>query len=248
MLEDGGFSVEPIYWLNRAQPSLHGGAAATEFGSLPYPGDANRSLGAEVSFPAGRSNSLRFSYFRVQGNGNSTIPETADIFSEGYDAGDYVTASYNLQSFKASWDYLSYSWNNRAGKIRFKTLYEVQYDTISTTVFAPFKAQVTDSSGTTDTNVANGSKSLILPTLGVEFEQGIGRHFRWEAKGSGFGIPHHANIWDAQADIAVRVAQFEIIAGEKAYHFKTSSRADEYFVDTLSGAFVGIRYYLGRRD
>ena len=248
IIEDGGLSIEPIYWLNRAQPSLYGGAAATGFGNLAYPGNANPSLGGELSMPAGHSNTLRLTYFRAQGNANTTETQSPTIFGESYVPGDYLASNYTLQSAKLSWDYLSYTWYKKSGKIRLKTLYEVQFDTISTTISAPFKPPTTDSSGNTDYYIANGSKNLIYPTLGLEFEERLGHHFRWEAKGSGFGVPHHGDIWDAQADIAVRVGQVEILAGEKAYHFKTSTQADEYFTDTLSGAYVGLRYYWGRSE
>ena len=248
VLEDGGLSIEPIYWFNRAQPDLRGGAAATEFGSISYPGNANRSIGGELGVPAGRSNTLRFSYFRTQGNANTTVSQTASIFGEGYSPGDYIVANYRLQSAKISWDYLSYTWHKRSGPIRLKTLYEVQFATISTNFAAPLKPVTTDSSGNTDDNTAHGSKNVFDPTFGVTLDQPIGHHFRWELTGSGFGIPHHGNIWDAQADIAVHFKQFELLAGEKAFHFKTSARGDEYFTDTLSGVFVGLRYYWGRQE
>jgi hypothetical protein len=99
--------------------------------------------------------------------------------------------------------------------------------------------------GSTDTNTAVGSKNIFLPTFGLELEQALGRHFRWEAKGSGFGFPHHSNMWDAQALIAIRFGGLELIGGEKAYHFKSSAQGNEYFSDTLSGPFVALRYYFG---
>jgi len=246
ILEDGGFSIEPFYWLNRAQPSLFGGKTATTFGNLDYPGNANYSVGGEIAFPAGRSNSLRISYFRGQGNANSTLSQNANIFSENYSAGDYLSANYLIQGAKVSWDYLSYTWHKRAGAIRLKTLWEVQYVNVGTNIIAPLKEATTDtSSGSTDFNTAQGAKNLILPTLGLGFEQRIGHHFRWELKGSGFGIPHRSDIWDAEGSIAIRVRQFEILGGEKAFHFKTTPQADQYFTDTLSGAYVGLRYYWG---
>lgn len=245
IIEDGGFSLEPFYWLNRAQPTLRGGAAATAFGNLDYAGNANPSIGGQLGIPAGRSNTLRFSYFRTQGNANSTLTREATIFGEPYATGDYLSQSYTLQSAKLSWDYLSYTWYKPAGKIRLKTLYELQFTTISTNIDAPFKAATTDSSGNTDFNVAHGSKNLIYPTFGLELEQALGRYFRWEVKGSGFGVPHHATLWDAEGSIAIRLRQFEILGGEKAYHFKTSPQADQYFKDTLWGAYVGLRYYWG---
>ena len=51
---------------------------------------------------------------------------------------------------------------------------------------------------------------------------------------------------DAQADIALRFSAFEIQVGGRAYHFKTSPGTDQYFTDTLDGAYVGIRYYLSK--
>jgi hypothetical protein len=246
ILEDGGLSIEPMYWLNRAQPILQGGKPATSFENLPFSGNAKSALGGELGIPAGRSNTLRFSYFRVQGNANSTVSRDVTLFGESYSAGDYLSSGYRLQSAKISWDYLGYTWHKPRGNIRLKTLYEVQYVTISSTTVAPFKAITTDTSGNTNTNVASGSKNLIYPTLGVEFEQALGRHFRWEAKGSGFGIPHRGNIWDAQGALALRFGQVELLAGEKAYHFKTSPQSEQYFVDTLSGVYVGLRYYWGR--
>lgn len=250
MLEDGGFSIEPLYWMTRAQPGLKGGAAAANnysgFENLDYPGHSDYGLGAEIAIPTGHSNTVRISVFRVLGNANSVVGVNGStIFSEAYAGGDYLVQHYNVQSAKISWDYLSYTWRRKPGNIHFKTLYEVQYTNIGTSVNAPFVPITTDSQGNTDTNSSSGSKSVILPTLGGELEQSLGGKFRWEIKGSGFGIPHHAVIWDAQADIAVRFNKFELIAGEKAYHFKTSPQGDEYFSDTLQGVFVALRYYIG---
>jgi hypothetical protein len=248
ILEDGGLSIEPIYWLNRAQPSLTGGAAATAYGNLSYPGNGKYGLGAQASMPAGRSNTLRISYFRVQGNANSTLTQDSTVLGEAFTAGDYINASYTIQSAKISWDYLGYTWNKRSGKIRLKELYEAQFVTISTTAVAPFAPVTTDSSGNTNNNIASGSKNIIFPTFGLELEEAIGHHFRWEVKGSGFGWPQHADIWDAEATLAFRFGPVEILGGEKAYHFKTSPQSDAYFTDTLSGAYVGVRYFWGRQE
>ncbi len=244
VLEDGGVSIEPIYWLNRAQPSLSGGAAATSYGSLDYPGKANYILGGEIGIPAGHSNTLRISYFHAQGNGNSTLSQPSTIFSEGYAAGDYLNANYLVQSAKISWDYLSYTWHKAPGAIRLKTLWELQFLNAGTNVIAPFKAITADaSSGTTDDNTAHGSKNMFLPTFGLEAEQKFGRYFRWEVKASGFGLPHRGDIWDGEGSLAFRWRQFELLGGEKGFHFKTSPLGAEYFTSTMSGAYVGLRYY-----
>src|SRR5579884_135536 len=180
ILEDGGFSIEPIYWLNRAQPALRGGAGAPTFEGLAYPGHSDAGIGGELGIPTGHSNTLRFSYFRVLGNANTTITQSTTVFSEGYSPGDYLAQHYNLQSAKISWDYLSYTWRRAPGNIHFKTLYELQFMTISTDIAAPFKPATEDTSGTINNNTAHGSKNIFLPTLGVEFEQELGGRFRWE--------------------------------------------------------------------
>src|SRR5579863_7471885 len=45
VLEDGGFSIEPIYWMTKAQPALKGGASAASGGSgfqnVDYPGKSD---------------------------------------------------------------------------------------------------------------------------------------------------------------------------------------------------------------
>jgi hypothetical protein len=250
VLEDGGFSIEPIYWMTKAQPGLKGGASAASaysgFQNLDYPGKSDYGLGVEAAIPTGHSNTLRISLFRVLGNANSIVGTNGTIvYGEPYSAGDYLVQHYNVQMAKISWDYLSYTWQRKPGNIHFKTLYEVQYVNFGTQLYAPFVPITTDASGNTDTNSSSGSQSVILPTLGAELEQSLGGKFRWEVKGSGFGIPHHSVIWDAQADIALRLNKFELIAGEKAYHFKSSPQGDQYVSDTLQGLFVGLRYYVG---
>lgn len=240
ILEDGGISIEPIYWFSTRQPILLGGSQATEYTDLAYFGRSKRPYGVEVGIPAGRANTLRISYFRVQGNTNGTANQDENIFGEAYSAGDYLSANYMIQNAKISWDYLSYTFKN---KIRFKTLYEIQYVNVGTNINAPLVPETEDSSGNVNTNSSIGSKNLIYPSIGAEFEQQWKKYLRWEAKASGFGFPHHADIWDAQVDVALRVKTVELFVGGKAFHFKTGPGGTEYFADTLQGAFVGVRYY-----
>jgi len=247
IIEDGGFQFEPIYWFNEKQPELRGGKSATTDGDIDYYGHAKRALGGEIGIPAGRANTLRISYFRVQGNTNGIAPAALDVFGEAYSAGDYLTANYLLQVAKISWDYLSYTWHKPSAEIRVKTLYELQYVNIGTNTLAPLVPITTDASGNTDTNSSSGSANLILPTLGMGLESALGRHFRWEVKASGFIIPHHGEIYDAQAEIAWRAGPVKVVGGERAFHFKTSPQADQYFTDTLGGEYVGVRYYWGQQ-
>jgi hypothetical protein len=242
ILDDGGLYIEPLYWLNRAQPTLQAGKAATAPGIFPYNGNALSALGGEIGIPAGRSNTVRVSYFRIQGNGNATLNQATTIFGESYTSGEFINATYKIQALKLSWDYLSYSWHKPNTIIRLKTLYEVQYVNTGINMSAPFFTPTTDASGNTDYGAANGTKSVILPTFGLAMGSTIGKYFRWDVRGSGFGLPHRSDIADVQGSVAVRVGPVELIAGEKFFHFKTSPKSDEYIGDTLQGVFVGLRY------
>jgi hypothetical protein len=242
ILDDGGLYIEPLYWLNRAQPTLDAGKAATAPGLFPYNGHALSGLGAEIGIPAGRSNTLRVSYFRIQGNGNATLAQDATIFGESYTSGEFINATYKIQALKMSWDYLSYSWHKPSTTIRLKTLYEVQYVNTGINMSAPFFTPVSDASGNTDYGTANGTKSVILPTFGMAIGSTIGKYFRWDLRGSGFGLPQRSDIADVQGSVAARFGKVELIAGERFFHFKTSPKSDEYISDTLQGVFVGLRF------
>jgi len=242
ILDDGGLYIQALYWLNRAQPRLQAGAAATAPGAFSYDGNAKAGLGAEIGIPAGRSNTLRVSYFRIQGNGNATLAQDATIFGESYTAGEFINATYKIQALKASWDYLSYSWHKPSTIVRLKTLYEVQYVNTGINMSAPFFVATTDANGNTDYGTASGTKSVILPTFGMAIGSTFGKYFRWDLRGSGFGLPHRSNIGDAQGSVAIRLGRVELIAGERFYHFKTSPKSDEYISDTLQGVFAGLRF------
>jgi len=241
VLEDGGLYFQPMYWLNKAQPSLRGGKTATSFGNFDYSGNAKASLGGEIGIPAGRSNTLRISYFRVQGNTSLALGQATAILSQAYSAGDYINANYKTQAVKISWDYLSYTWHKPSTAIHLKTLYEVQYVSTKINTAAPLKAISADTSGTTNDNTATGSKSVVLPTFGMAIGSQLGKYFRWDLRGSGFGLPHKGGIGDAQASIAVRLGIVELIAGERFFYFKTSPGSNLFVTDTLQGVFGGLR-------
>ena len=48
---------------------------------------------------------------------------------------------------------------------------------------------------------------------------------------------------DAGATLAYRRGSWEIYGGGKALHFKSSPNAVEYVTDTITGAFVGVRWH-----
>ena len=246
---DGQFAVKLLYWYNPANLQMKTGqdAGLNVVSAVTFEGKNKPTPGAEISLPAGKLNSIRISYFRMQKGGNTRAPnipasDQLVIWSAGFNPGDYLATSYTLQNAKISLDYLSWPFPVKDSRFRFKTLWEVQYTTIKSSVDAPF-APTTDASGNALTTSGSGSRWFIWPSLGAGIEYAVSKHFRFEAKGSGFALPHRSQLWDAEAFFAYRAGAIEIDFGGKAFHFRTSPKRAEYFEATLPGAYIGIRWY-----
>jgi len=243
-LPDGGFSIEPFYWLAPDLPVMKGGAQATASNAgFNYIGTADRPYGVALGIPAGAQSTIRVSYFRTHGRGNENLQEDATLLGTAFSAGDYMVTNYIVQDAKVSWDYLTWPVTPGPRKIRFKTLWEMQWLSFDTNISAPYAPTNPNS---TSGNFPSETKNLFLPTLGGELEQAMSRNFRWELKGDGFAIPHHAVIWEGEASLCFRAGHVELLAGGKAFHYKTSPQADQYFIDTLWGPYAGLRYYLNK--
>ena len=242
---DAQFSIQLFYWQPFDQPDLRGGAAnvGPYPGNLDYPGKPKRAPGAVISLPAGRNNTLRFSYFRIQGEGNTTAPANLTLFNTDFSPGDYLVTTYTLQNVKISYDFLSYPYPANPARFRLKTLWEVQYTSIKNSIDAPLKPVLTDASGNPISNTATGTRWMIYPSLGLAIEKALTAHFRVEGKASGFAFPHHATIYDAEASAVFRSGRYEVAVGAKAFHFKTSTQNSQYLVATFPGVFVAFRYY-----
>jgi hypothetical protein len=237
-------SIELFYWLTRATPVLRGGKADlnTVPGSLDFPGRSKYSPGGVISIPAGRGNALRVSYFQTIGTGNTTAATDLNLFSASYSQGDYLATQYKLRNVKISYDFLSYPTPLGDSNWRFRTLWEVQYTSVKTTIDAPLKPISVDSSGNLIPNTGTGDRWFIFPTLGAAVDKTWAKRFTVEAKATGFGIPHRAAIWDAEASARYQISRVDVIAGYRGFYFKTSPQGDQYVRGTLSGAYVGIRY------
>lgn len=243
---DNQASIQLFYWAPfNKQPDLLGGAAnvGPYLGNLNYPGKPKLAPGAEISLPAGHNNTVRVSYFRVQGNGNESSPANLTLFNTDYAPGDYLVTSYTLQDVKISYDFLSYPYPADPNRFRFNTLWGVQYTTIQTSIDAPLKAVTLDANGNPISNTATGTRWLIYPSIGVGIEKALTPHFRVEAQASGFAFPHHDVIYDAEASAVFRTGRYEVAVGAKLFHFKTSPQNAQYFVATYPGVFVAFRYY-----
>jgi hypothetical protein len=236
-----GLSIEPTYWLPRGQPLLHTGDYNTTLtdGNFDYPGSLNRALSGNVVVPTGKGSSVRFSYFQTTMNGSSTAAQDLNLFGTPINQGDPLASSVQITNYKLSYDFVTYYWNHKGGDIRLKTLYEMQYLTANTSI-DDFQLQT---NGTYNLNPAGGTKSIIAPTFGIGLDQTVSSHFRWEFRGSGWGLPHRSKIGDTEAAIAARYGYVELVAGARLYYFRTSRRADHFNDGTLYGPYVGLRLY-----
>jgi len=230
-----GFSIEPIYWLTHAAPTIRQGHAnqALDPGDLVFPDRSKFGPGIEVTVPTTHEDSLDFTMFVVKGQGNSVLGETEAFFGNLYAVGDTLATNYTTTSVKLSWNYLTFPYPSNGAKFRFKTLYEVQYVKIGSSYDAP-----------QDVNAGPvyGLKSMVRPTFGAGIEYHPLRRVRFEAKASGFAIPHHGDIWGGEASLVVRGWHFEAMVGARIFHFKTSPQEDQYFTQTLWGPYGGIRF------
>jgi|GEM_PF-586920 len=240
------FSLMLYEWVPRGAPVLRGGAAANAStpGNLDLPGEPRLggSQGFELSMPAGRGNSLRFSYFRTVGIGNTSAPENITLFNIPFNQGDYLVTRYRIQNGKISFDYLSYPFPTHGAKLRLKTLWEVQYTDIGSRVHAALKP-VEDSSGNWVPTLAGGTRTIVYPTFGLGVDYLLSPRVRLEARASGFGVPHRAALWDSTGTAVIRIRpQIDVLVGAKGFHFKSSPKNAQVVKGTLAGVYVGLRW------
>ncbi len=230
------FTLGVFYWVTGpgTNPALLTGRQALDFETLSDLGKVHSSTpGIEVSFPISRTGSLHFEGFRARGTGNQIAPDTTDLFGTQFNEGDLLATQYKLTSVKFYLDDLLFPHKFPVAKFRLKSLWEVQYVKVSSSIDAPLVTGET----------AFGSQQLVLPTFGLAAEYAVARHVLLRVAGSGFGLSGRSNIWDGEATISFRKGQWEVIAGEKAFHFRTSPNNVEYMEATMLGAFGGLRWH-----
>jgi hypothetical protein len=234
-----------FYWFPGPgqEPSYYGGSQAPDYRTLTNWGKPHDLPGIEVIFPITRTGELHFEYFRGKGDGNQTVSvPNVDIFGANYVQGDYLATQYQFQSAKLYLDDLLFPHKFPVAKFRLKSLWEVEWVQIKGTVDAPIlDAELAALGQAADS--ADATHQIILPAFGLAAEYALSPHVLLRAAISGFGIPHHSNVADAEATIAYRHGMWEIRGGGKAFHFKTSPNNVEYVTGTIAGAFVGVRWH-----
>ncbi|HWQ53612.1 MAG TPA: hypothetical protein VN442_08000 [Bryobacteraceae bacterium] len=242
---DGVPSVALFYWMSPAQPKMRTGSGAIERTSanIDFPKKDWQSVpGVMLSLPGGGQHTVRISYFRTRGSGNTTAIDNTSVFGTGYSKGDYLSTGYTLHNAKLSLDYVSWPFPVTYKGFRLKTLWEVQFVSMRYVIDAPLNPTQDEDENILTTDVY-GTNWFIYPSFGLGIEKFVSRNFRVEAKASGFALPNRPALVDAEAFGAYRKGQYEFVFGAKAFHFKTSPREEQFMRATLSGAFVGMRWY-----
>jgi hypothetical protein len=241
-------------WLPTQKPIFDKGKGATftEAARVEMQGKPKYAEGAEVGFAVGLHNTLRFTYFETKASGNITsIPTTLQLWGQTYQPGTFLATNYRLQNGKISFDYLTWPYPIESRRFRLKTLWQVQYTSIRTAFDAPLLplfdpttgAPILDASGNPISYAGIGSRWFVSPEFGLNTTYYSGRHVRFEANASGWTFPHRNTIWDADASMNFKYGHIELRVGGKAFHFKTSTKAEYYGIGTMGSAFVGVRWY-----
>jgi hypothetical protein len=237
--DEDTISIEPDGWLPLGYPIFNAGKATTSTsttdGYVKFPARPGFSYGGTARVPAGVHNAIRVTYTDVRSAGTYIAPAVLDLWSGGFNQGDSILSDYRLRSVNVSFDYLTWPYPPGRRRFRLKTLWQVQYVDAESSFLAPLS--------TAATPAGSGSHWLILPALGLGVTEYLSNNVRVEANASGFDIPHHAAVGNADADIAYKFGFVELRAGAKLFYFKTSPQADFYMKGRLTGAFVGLRFY-----
>jgi hypothetical protein len=239
-----GYFAGIVGWLPYGTPYVNKGHAASFSGLslLHLAGTPKIAPSAEIGMALGAHNSLTLSYFSTKASGSTTAPNALVVFSMPYKLGDRLTTTDRIKNVKLSFAYLTWPYPTESRHFRLRTLWQVQYVSISSDYDAPLRSATADSSGYLTSYATTGSKTLISPAVGLGLTEYASRNFRIELNVSGFDIPHHAAIGDAEAVAAYRTGHIELRVGAKGLYYKTSPRAEYYFRGRSVGAFVGVRW------
>jgi hypothetical protein len=248
-----GFYIGIDAWLPTQQPIFNKGrnAGYTANSYVVMQGQPKAAEGGEFGLALGLHNMLKFSYFETRAAGDYTAPvDTVVLNGQAYAAGTLVSTNYRVQNLKLSFDYLTWPYPVESRRFRLKTLWQVQYTSVTAGFDAPqlplFDASgnpLIDASGNPISYASSSSKWFILPTFGLSATEYLTRNIRFEASTDGFAIPHHSTLYEGESTLNFRVSHFEVRGGAKLFHYNTSTSQDFYLKGTLASVFFGIRWY-----
>jgi hypothetical protein len=233
-------TVELFYWQQKAHPVMRPGKANVDgdnanLGSgIDLLGKSKAAEGVLITTPAGRANLLEFTYFRTKQSGNETSPIALVLFGQPFSAGDAFGSTTSLQHARVSWSYLTYPDPPGVHKFRFRTLYGIEYTSITARFDAPFDVYATPIQGT---------RTIIFPSFGIGMEYHFSKHFYFDAKAEGFAWPKKAIQGDGDAKLSYRLfKQLDVVVGAKDFYFKTNPQKDYFLKANMFGPYGGLRW------
>ncbi len=240
-----GWFIGVTGWVPVGNTYMDKGLQAAFLGNsaFHFPGQSKGQVGGEFGMAVGQHNLLRLSYMTARAAGTTNAPNDLVLYSQGYPSGTQLATAYKLSDYKISYEYLTWPFPVGTSHFRLVTLWQVQYITMKTHYDAPVLSNTPNSVGNLISYSTAGSKSFFSPTFGLGVRDYVKGNFRLEANASGFYLPHHFNIWDADASVNYRIGKIEVGAGGRALHFHTSANSDYYHWGMFGGAFVAIRWY-----
>jgi len=232
------FEIGIFYWLTGPgqQPNLVTGRGATDYETLDNLGKVHRTPGIEASMPVTRTGTIHIEASETKGTGTQTAVVANDLLTATITAGDILNTQFQTRNVKLYYDDLLYPHKFPVSRLRFKSIWAIDYLGTHININNPYNA---------NGETGDGSKNVILPMFGLAAEYALTRHVLFRLEGSGFGVYHRSDIWDASATLTWRVTRHvEVVAGAKALHFKSSPQSSEYVIGNLDGAFFGARWHL----
>ncbi len=216
------------------QPNLLTGSAATDYETLDNLGKVKRlSPGIEASYPITRTGELHLEVFEIKGTGSQTAPVADDLYTALVTAGDALATQYQIRDVKFYLDDLLFPHKFPVARLRFKAIYGFEYFGMKVTIYDTPAAATGESTA-----------NIFVPVLGLAPEYAISKNVLFRVSASGFGIPHRADLWESEATLSWRIGHVETFVGAKVIHFKSSPKGTEYVVDTIDGAYAGVRWHL----
>ena len=233
-------TVELYYWLPTSHPVMRPGLvnidgdSATQGSGVNFLLSKKAAEGIVVTTPAGRANQLEFTYFQTKQQGNEIAPIALVLFGQPYSSGDQLVTATEIQHARVTWSYLTYPDPPGVHKFRFRTLYGFEWTQMTARFDAPLDLNASP---------VTGSRSIIFPSLGAGVEYHVSKRIYLDGRAEGFAWPHKAVQTDAEAKLTVRLyRQLDLIAGYKAFHFKTNPEKDYYLKATLLGPYAALRW------
>jgi hypothetical protein len=232
------FSLGVFFWMpDHGRPGFRPGpfipdptTATFDLTEKPF-----RANGAMLTFPTGGLNRLEISYWRMNDSGDLRAPNKLNLFGASIANNERLNTRYKITNMRAAWNYLSFPVPVYDAKLRLKSFWEVQYTQIKPTVGFP--------EAKNNPAPIQPNQAVILPGVGLGIEYVPTRAFRLEARGSGMGFPQRSGYFDLEGTAVLRVSKVELFGGMKAFHFQTSRKKEEIFIQgTMWGPMFGARW------